>query len=229
MRRPIAIALLSLMLAACGSTANTKVSSVRIERPPQGSTVLVMKPDITLGALTASGMTEPRADWSASAIANLAREAEEFARTRGLKPKAIDPETVGGEGRAAQVLKLHRAVGQSIATHSYGFIPLPTKKEFDWTLGDGAVAVGAGEEAAYALFISGEGTYSTSGRVAMTVALAVLGVGLPSGGQQVLVSLVELKTGRVVWSNVVVAGSNDMRTPEGADALAKTLFQDAPL
>src|SRR5690606_6163626 len=161
----------------------------------------------------ASGIAEPRADWIASATANLAREAEEFTRTRGLAPKAIDPDAVGGEGRAGQVLKLHRAVGQSIAAHSYGLIPLPTQQEFDWTLGEGAAAVGGAENAAYALFMFGDGTYSTSGRVAMTMAMALVGVGLPTGGQQVFASLVELKTGRVVWSNLVVAGPNDMRTP----------------
>jgi hypothetical protein len=229
MRRILALAALSLVLSACASTTNTKVSSIQVAKPPAGATVLVMKPDITLAALTAAGISEPRADWIASATTNLAREAEEFARTRGLSPKSYDPDAVGGEGRASQVLKLHRAVGSSIALHSYGFIPLPTKKEFDWTLGEGAAAISSGENAAYALFMFGDGTYSTSGRVAMTVAMAMLGVGMPTGGQQVFVSLVELKTGRVVWANHVIAGSNDMRTPEGADALAKALFQDAPL
>jgi hypothetical protein len=226
MRRILAFCVLAL--AAC-TTTNTKVSSVKIEKPPAGATVLVMKPDITLAALTASGIGEPRADWIAAATTNLTREAEEFTRNHGLKPKAVDPEAIGGEGHAGQVLKLHRAVGGSIALHSYGLMPLPTKKEFDWTLGEGAAAVGNGEDAAYALFMFGDGTYSTSGRVAMTVAMAMLGVGLPTGGQQVFASLVELKTGRVVWSNLVVAGPNDMRTPEGADALATALFKDAPL
>lgn len=224
-----ALIVLSLSLGACGSIANTKSTTVKFAPPANGATVLVMKPDITLAVLTASGITEPRADWIATATTNLSREAEEFARARGLTPKAIDPDVVGGEGgHAAQVLKLHRAVGQSIATHSYGLIPLPTKKEFDWTLGGGAASLDNGE-AAYALFMFGDGTYADGGRVAMTVAMAMLGVGMSMGSQQVFVSLVELKTGRVVWSNFVVAGSNDMRTPEGANALAASLFKDAPL
>ena len=103
----------------------------------------------------------------------------------------------------------HRAVGQSIALHSYGLMALPTKKEFDWTLGDGAASLGGTEGAAYALFMFGDGTFADGGRVAMTVAMAMLGVGMDMGGQQVFVSLVELKTGRVVWSNYVIAGAND--------------------
>ena len=189
-----------------------------------------MNADISLGVLTASGVVEPRADWSATAAANLEREAQEFAKARGLAPKTVDANKIGEDGgRAAQVLKLHRAVGQSIATHSYGFVELPTKTTFDWTLGDGAAALGGAEGAAYALFITGQGSYADGGRIAMTVAMAMLGVGMPMGGQEVFVSLVELKSGRVVWSNMVIAGANDMRSPEGADALAKTLFADAPL
>jgi hypothetical protein len=63
----------------------------------------------------------------------------------------------------------------------------------------------------------------------MTLLVAAAGVGMPSGGQYVFASLVELKTGRVVWTNSIVAGGNDMRKPEGADLLAKSLFKDAPL
>ena len=231
MLRSAAIAIaLSIGLGACTSVANVKSTTVKFTKPPAGATVLVMKPDITLAVLTASGVTEPRADWIASATANLSKKAEDFARTHGLTPKVVDPDKYGAEaGRAAQVIKLHRAVGQSIALHSYGLMALPTKKEFDWTLGDGAASLGGTEGAAYALFMFGDGTFADGGRVAMTVAMAMLGVGMDMGGQQVFVSLVELKTGRVVWSNYVIAGANDMRSPEGADALARTLFQGAPL
>lgn len=228
--RIIALSITALLLAACGSMANTRSASAKFEAPPQNSTVLVMKPDVSLAVLTASGMTEPRADWNASATENLALEAEEFAKTRHLNPKSIDPDAMGDAGgRAAQVLKLHRAVGQSISLHSYGMMPLPTKSTFDWTLGDGAAQLGGEQDAAYALFITAGGTYADGGRVAASIAMAMVGVSLPLGGQQVFASLVELKTGRVMWSNMVIAGNHDMRSPDGADALAKTLFQDAPL
>jgi hypothetical protein len=225
--RILAAVLTAATLSACASTAPI-VSKVQVAKPPTGATVVIVKPDITLAALTASGVGEPRADWIASATQNLTAEAEELVRTRGLSPTVMAPEDAGG-GRAEQILKLHGAVSRSILIHSYGGYKLPTKPEFDWTLGDGVQQLAGGADAGYALFIFGEGTYSTSGRVAMTILMAAAGVGLPSGGQQVFASLVDVKTGRVVWSNVTVAGPNDMRTPEGADSLARMLFKDAPL
>ena len=62
------------------------------------------------------------------------------------------------------------------------------------------------------------------------IGLAVLGVGIPLGGQQAFASLVDLRTGNVIWFNVVTAAPNeDMREPEGARLLAARLMQGAPL
>lgn len=186
-----------------------------------------MRPDITLAALTASGVGEPRADWMASAAQNLTVEATEFAQAKGLSVKVFDP-AASEDRRIEQVIKLNTAVSQSILTHGYA-MKLPSKTTFDWTVGEGAVSLSDQQGASYALFVTGNGTYSTAGRVFMTLLVAAAGVGMPGGGQTVFASLVELKTGRVVWTNAVVAGPNDMRKPEGADALAKALFKDAPL
>jgi hypothetical protein len=223
----LALCVTATLLAGCSTTA-TKVATATFEKPVGGSTILLMKPDITLAALTASGVGEPRADWMASASQNLTTETTEFAQSKGLRVKVFDPDAAE-DRRIQQVIKLNSAVSQSIVMHSYGPMGLPSKTTFDWTLGDGAKSLAEREGAAYALFLNGSGTYSTSGRAIMTIFAAAAGVGLPGGGQTLFASLVELKTGRVVWTNTVVAGPNDMRKPEGADALAKSLFKDAPL
>lgn len=215
-----------LMLGAC-STTSTKVATAPFDKPPSGSTILLMKPDITLAALTASGVGEPRADWMASASQNLTTEAAEFAQSKGLQIKVFDPAATENP-RILQVIKLNTAVSQSIMAHGYA-MKLPSKTTFDWTLGDGAISLADQQGASYALFVTGSGTYSTAGRMLMTLLVAAAGVGIPGGNQTVFASLVELKTGRVVWTNAVLAGPNDMRKPEGADALAKALFKDAPL
>lgn len=59
--------------------------------------------------------------------------------------------------------------------------------------------------------------------------MALLGVGMQGGGQSVFASLVDLRTGRVVWFNVANAGPADMRDPAGAQALTTSLLQGAPL
>jgi len=50
------------------------------------------------------------------------------------------------------------------------------------------------------------------------------------GHQQVLASLVDLKTGRVVWFNVATTGQNaDMREPAGTASLVTSLLKSIPL
>ncbi|WP_176695859.1 hypothetical protein [Phenylobacterium immobile] len=58
----------------------------------------------------------------------------------------------------------------------------------------------------------------------------MLGVAVPLGVQQVYASLVDLRTGRVVWYNVAVVGpQSDIRTEEGARALVVDLMKKAPI
>jgi hypothetical protein len=62
------------------------------------------------------------------------------------------------------------------------------------------------------------------------VGAALLGVSVPLGQQQVFASLVDLRTGRVVWFNVAVAGPQaDMRSQEGAQSLCRSLLKGVPL
>ena len=87
----------------------------------------------------------------------------------------------------------------------------------------------------YALFLHAEDQVASGGRVALGIlglAGCFIGFCAPNvGGQQQLdyASLVDLKTGEVVWFNVVAAGSQvpgikfgDLRTParRGADGRA---------
>lgn len=143
---------------------------------------------------------------------------------RELDPAAVE------EPRVAQLLRLNEAVGTSIQGFDYGLYKLPTKKGFDWTLGEGAQALSQAYDADYALFTFSRGAFSSGGRKAAMVGMALVGVSLPAARQSAFVSLVELKTGRIVWYNFAVAGSDcDMRTPEGAKTFAQALLKDAPL
>jgi len=82
----------------------------------------------------------------------------------------------------------------------------------------------------YALFVTARGTYSSAGRKAAMIGMAMLGVSIPLGSQQIFASLVDLRTGRVVWFNVATAGPQaDIRTPEGASLLVKDLLKGVPI
>ncbi len=218
------------LLAAC-TTTSTRIAAIEnIGKPSSNARVLVVKPDVQLSLLTAAGLQEPRADWTKQGRDDLASEVSAALASKTHPIEPFDPDTAR-EGRIGQLIRLHDAVGQSIIAFNYGYIKLPTKSgAFDWTLGEGAQALGQAQNADYALFVTARGTYASAGRKAMMVGAALLGVSVPLGSQSVFASLVDLKTGRIVWFNVAHAGpSADMRTPEGAKALVASLLTGAPL
>lgn len=227
MRRLFLIALACAFAAAC-TTTNTKLAKT-VTTPDPGARILLVKPDVELTILLASGVNEPRADWNTTVRDNLIREIREELDGKSHSFTAVDPETAMG-GRGGQILRLNQAVGASIQIFDYGALKLPTHADgFDWTLGEGAVAFGQSNNADYALFVLARGSWASEGRQALAVGAALLGAGIPMGSQALSASLVDLKTGRVVWYNIVGAGSGvDMRA-EGADQLVKALLKDAPL
>jgi hypothetical protein len=222
-----------IALAACCAVAGCTTTSVKvaadIEKPPPSSSVLALKPDVELNELTAVGLQDPRADWSGAARDNLAAAIKSALDAKGLKYSTLDPATVT-EGHNAQVLRLNATVNASILLYNLNFASLPTHKgSFDWTLGDGARSLAAGYNADYALYVMARGDYSTSGRKLMFLMMAAGGVSLPMGGQGLLVSLVDLKTGRVIWYNLAHAGpDDDMRTPAGAGKIVDVVLKSAP-
>ena len=223
----ILVAVACLLLSACTAVSSQTAVKEAIRTPQPNSKVLLVGPDVQLAVLTASGIQEPRADWNAQGRDGIADELTRMLTDKTHPVEALDAIQTT-EGRAGQLLRLNEAVGQSILA---GYGVLPTKKgSFDWTLGEGATVIAADRSAEYALFVTARGTYASAGRKAMFLAVAALGVGIPLGNQVVYASLVDLKTGRVVWFNIALAGpSADMRTREGASALVKSLMKDVPL
>jgi hypothetical protein len=232
--------LASVALAGCVQTR--QLADVEFT-PPQGDyKLLVMRPDVTVGSVMTGGMVEPRADWTVAARGHLlaalkAQQAERggnaFIMERRDSIAGLDPETV------AELERLHYAVGSSIALHKYSGAYLPTKrgKGLDYTLGQDAVALGKRTGYDYALFLHAEDSFASGGRVALQV-LGIAGcfVGfcapnIGGAGQFAYASLVDLRTGEVVWFNVLATGSQvagikmgDIRTREGADQMVERLL-----
>ncbi len=239
-RGSIALAGAALTLSACVQTK--QYADVQFA-PPQGNyKLLVMRPDVSVGSVTTGGMVEPRADWTEAARANViaALRAQQagrggnaliLERRDGLP--GVDATTV------AELERLHYAVGSEIALHKYSGAYLPTKrgKGLEWTLGEDAVALGRKTGMDYALFLHAEDTFASTGRVALQVlGIAGCAVGfcapnIGGGGQFAYASLVDLRTGEVVWFNVLQAGSpvagikmGDIRTTDGAAVMVERLL-----
>ncbi|WP_324808081.1 hypothetical protein SH584_01805 [Sphingomonas sp. LY29] len=223
----------SLVLAGCVSTR--QYADVEFA-PPQGDyKLLVMRPDVSVGSMTTGGLVEPRADWTESARAKLLAALRAQQAGRGGNVMVLDRrDSLAGVSAdsIAELERLHSAVGGSIALHKYSGATLPTKrrKGLDYTLGEDAVALGRRTGYDYALFLHAEDSFASTGRVALQV-LGVAGcfvgfcapnIGL---GQQVAyASLVDLRTGEVVWFNLLRSQLGDIRTDEGAGQMVERLL-----
>ena len=111
---------------------------------------------------------------------------------------------------------------------------LPSKKlpdnewRFDWSLGSGVSEIGAKYDADYLLFVFYRDYQASGGRVAFSILAAAFGVAVGTGYEGGFASLVDLKTGDVVWFNTVAVGSGEMRDPNGARMAVEGLFKDIP-
>lgn len=240
-RLGIALALaLSVTASACVQTR--QYADVQFTPPRGDYRLLVMRPDVTVNSLTTGGMSQPRADWTEQARTNLinALRTEQAGRGGKVLVLARRNELPGvSADEIAELERLHYAVGQSIALHKYSGAALPTKrgKGLEYTLGESAVSLGRRTGYDYALFLYAEDNIASTGRTALQVlgvAGCFIGFCAPSGGsnQFAYASLVDLRTGEVVWFNVLQTGSQlpgvkfgDIRTPQGANQMVERLLE----
>ena len=236
----VALALL-LSVTVSGCVQSRQYADVEFT-PPQGDyRLLVMRPDVAVNSLGTGGMAQPRADWTEQARGNIiealrAEQAQRGGKVLVLARRNELPNVSADE--IADLERLHYAVGNSIALHKYSGYALPTKrgKGLEYTLGEDAVSLGRRTGYDYALFLYAEDNIASTGRTALQVlgvAGCFIGFCAPSGGsnQFAYASLVDLRTGEVVWFNVVQAGSQiagikhgDIRKPEGAAQLVDRLL-----
>jgi hypothetical protein len=238
--RVVALALAaSLTLSACVQTR--QYADLQFT-PPQGDyKLIVMRPDVSVGSVATGGMVEPRADWTETARANLIAALKEQQAGRGGNVRILSrrDELAGvSADTVAELERFHAAVGNSIALHKYLGAYLPTKRRrgLDYTLGTDAVRFGQATGYDYALFMYAEDKFASSGRVTLGVlGLAGCFIGfcapMGGGGQFAYASLVDLRTGEVVWFNVLQTGSQvagitfgDIRKPEGAAQMVERLL-----
>ncbi len=225
---------LALALVGCTQTQSKLSTSSTVNWSAQQKRVLLMEPEIRLGELGASGLIDWRADWT--------KTGREFVDTdiKGtLTADGIDVADSGDvtDPHAIQLIKLHNAVGNAIRIHTVGnpSFKLPTKSDpLDFTLGPGVQDLRQKYGADYALFIDVTDTYSSASRKALQVAgilTSIVGVAVyvPGGEQVGFASLVDLKTGNVVWFNMLTSSTGDLRDPKGAQTTVANLLKGMPL
>ncbi len=221
-----------LLLGGCATQSYNTIDKLQ-----HGDThrVLLMPVDVELSILTAGGLLEPQAEWTEQAQENIRQSC--YAHLGELDARVIYSEQIDSYAdldlQQVQLTKLNNAVGQSILRHQYDpKMQLPTKVDsFEWTIGPDAVLLKDKYGADYALFIYMRDSYASAGRAAIMVATAIASLGryVPPGGQQVgFASLVDLRTGQVVWFNRLERGTGDLRTIEASAESIEVLLDGFP-
>jgi hypothetical protein len=224
------IAFLMLGLAGCTTAGGIKESAgANFQWTSPSHKLVLVEPDVQLGQLEAGGTLTPRADWSRAAKDNIKAALTGILGKKSTELVDADPLS---DRHEIQLAKLHGAVSTAIRLHLYGGdrMRLPNKGDaLDWSLGPGAQDFQKHYGADYGLFITVRDSYSTAGRTAVIVLGALVGMGMSGGSMQASVSLVDLRTGNIVWFNFLTQGTGDLRTPQPAQAVVDELLGKLPI
>jgi len=193
-----------------------------------------MSPDIDLYEVTAGGLWEPKADWTAAAHHHVTEALSAVLKARNTNMLAYSPPK-NDPSKAQihhQLVKLHDEVGMLILNQiGNAYLRLPTKEDkFDWSLGPDVRALRNEYGSDYGLFVFLRDGYASAGRViVMVLAVAAFGQILPGGTQVGFASLVDLHSGDILWFNRLINPTGNLREPEPARKAIETLLADFPL
>lgn len=199
---------------------------------PGTARIVLIRPSITAGAQSTAGLFEPNADWTAQARENVGAALAKA--QNGLGNTVVDyVEPTGADATAlAEYQELFDAVaGSVIEFQFFRGNRLPTKKrdgQFEWGLGADIARVPGLGGADYALFVSTEDHYGSTGRKVLQVFAALARVPVTAGVHKGFAGLVDLRTGELVWLNADLQMGGDVRDAEGATKRVRQLLEGFP-
>jgi hypothetical protein len=228
LRSAIAVALVVLCAAGCAQTREMRADiPTAFTWSDTHRHILMLPPDIVLSELTAGGLAEPRADWTKTAQGLVLDGIAGSLRDKGVEVTQF--ETLSNP-HDVQLVKLNNAVGAEILLHGFGGAKLPTKgSALDWTLGPGTQDLRTRYNADYAMFVFVRDSYSTAGRRAVQLLAAMAGVAVQGGMQVAFISVVDLRTGNIVWFNTLVDQYGDLRDQKGTNNFIDAIMKGNPL
>jgi len=190
--------------------------------------ILLMPVDIEICELTLAGMCEPSASWTQNSKDNIISSFKDILDKRNAVLKEYNKNDENDE--IIQLIKLHTQIGQEIINNEYGPFELPTKKEFNWIMGNKVKLLKNKYKSEYAIFIYFRDQYSSTERVIYNIVTAVLFPGIiPIGGSQLaFASLVNLNNGEITWFNGYYRSFGDVREIEKARETVNKLFEEFP-
>ena len=234
---PYLCVLMAVHLCAAPATAQvppiTEKFALRdnFEFPAEGPVrIAIFRPEIKVGEQTTAGLFQPNAEWQESA-----RTALTDALLKAHSARQVDglllAEPAGAQALLmAEYRSLFRlVVGSAIRHKLFASDPLPSKADrFDWSLGTGVSQLVPGADADYGLFLFSHDGFESAGRKAAQLVASLMGAKDPPGSHLGYAALVDLKTGNLVWLNVDLKATGDVRTAEGAASRIEQLLAGFP-
>jgi hypothetical protein len=198
-----------------------------VQRTAAAKRIVMIEPDVQLMELDAGGILELRADWTKAAQNFIEQDLRAHFAKSGAELVNADRPTP----RDIQLVKLHAVVARAILTHMYNRAARLRNKAspLDWTLGRGTNEMRDRYGADYALFIFVRDSYATANRQLVEVFGNLSGAHLDTAGQEGFASLVDLRTGNIVWFNRLISTRGDLRTEGPAQRTVDALIKDMPL
>lgn len=223
----------SAMLVAVPVQAQEKTGvKPGFELRPGTARIVFLRPSIKVGAQSTAGMFEPNADWTAQARENIDAALAQAQNSLGntvtdyVEPVNADPAIL------SEYQALFDAVAQSVI--EYQFFPgnrLPTKKrdsQFEWGLGGDVAKLPGLAGADYALFVTTEDHFGSTGRKVLQIFAALARVPVTAGVHKGFAGLVDLRTGELVWLNADMQMGGDVRESDGAQKRVRQLLEGFP-
>ena len=233
--RLLLLVLLLTLAPAAGAYTKNRVATDANGNPVRISgSVVIVEPNIELSEVLAGGVEEPRREWSETARRLYPEEVHRRLLAAGTRqqPDFDIPDDLPSDTRLGQILRLNEAVSVSILAYTSPGNQLATKKgkKLDWTLGPGVEELRKATGADYALFTYIRDSYTSAGRKALrVVGLLLLGGDIGGGRQVGVTTLVDLRTGQVVWFNFLAKQTGDLRDQAGAQQTAENMLKGIPL
>jgi len=184
--------------------------------------------DVELFSLSAGGVAEPRADWTADAQQHMNDALRLFLTRSQLEVVALEDKD---SDDFAEQVGLHAAVARSINLHhgQGGALALPSKGgRLDWSFDTAMQPLQRKTGARYGLFVWVRDSYASTERKIAMAAMALFGVVGGGGVQTGYASLVDLETGQVLWFNRLLRGSGDLREAGAAFESMNALMAGFP-
>lgn len=222
---------LVLLLIGCTSTNPTVKAGVS-GTVVRGSTVLLMEPDIVCTELGADDSEVKNAEWTRAAEESVAAALADFMAEHDTR---LVPYDVGG--LPPERLRQHQPALQALGGVATPTAAAPAQPvQVSTPRVELLAPLREDFGADYALSVFLRQSFQTPGHLAMRYSLGLLlgpiWAPMPGTGQFGYASLVDLRTGEVIWVNSIATGGEtmaDVRTRDAAKATVAELMTDCPI